>query len=422
MRKEFPFIKIFQLMKKNILIVLASVVISCVCSAAIARHSSMGTGVSSESGARSGASALDYDGVFAGSAPDFVYAAEHSVDAVVNVKVVKQAGTPRNMSFLQQFFGYDIQPQQSLSSGSGVIITQDGYIVTNNHVVEGSTQLLVTLNSQKSFSASVVGSDPVTDIALIKIESDSLPSIPMGDSDSLRLGQWVLAIGCPYSMNNTVTAGIVSAKGRALDNGNVNKIESYIQTDAAVNPGNSGGALVNLKGELVGINTAIASPTGAFAGYSFAVPSTIVKKIVADLLQYGKVQRAQLGVMMTTLNTEVARYLGVSDKTQGAVITDLVPNGPAQKAGIKVNDIITAVDGHKITSANELQERINIHRPGDGVNISVSRDGKQLDIQLVLQEMDSNGYMGNRQMMMRQYQQQPKNQPQYGNPDPFDWF
>ena len=409
-------------MKKNILIVLASVVISCVCSAAIARHSNMGTGNSSESGAPSGSSALEYDGAFAGSAPDFVYAAEHSVDAVVNVKVVKQASAPRNMSFLQQFFGYDIQPQQSLSSGSGVIITQDGYIVTNNHVVEGSTQLLVTLNSQKSFSASVVGSDPVTDIALIKIEADSLPSIPMGDSDSLRLGQWVLAIGCPYSMNNTVTAGIVSAKGRALDNGNGNKIESYIQTDAAVNPGNSGGALVNLKGELVGINTAIASPTGAFAGYSFAVPSTIVKKIVADLLQYGKVQRAQMGVVMTTLNTEVARYLGVSDKTQGAVVTDLVPNGPAQKAGIKVNDIIIAVDGHKITSANELQERINIHRPGDGVNISVSRDGKQLDIQLVLQAMDSNEYMGNRQMMMRQYQQQPQRQPQYGNPDPFGWF
>lgn len=416
-------------MKKSVLIVATSVVLSVLCSGAICRYSSLraaesGRFFSFSNDSTSSAAVTSRYAV----TPDFVYAAESSVDAVVFIQVAKRSEVPQNMSFLQHFFGYDIQPQRSMSSGSGVIITPDGYIVTNNHVVEGASEIKVTLNDQKSFSAKVIGTDPITDIALIKIDSKELPVVPMGDSDSLRLGEWVLAIGCPYSMNNTVTAGIVSAKGRTLGAAaNGFKIESYIQTDAAVNPGNSGGALVNLKGELVGINTAIASPTGAFAGYSFAVPSSLVKKMVSDLLQYGTIQRAQLGVSTVTMSSDVAEALKIADDTQGAAVAEVIEGSAAQKGGIKVNDVIVAVDGHKVTSSNELQERINIHRPGDGVTISVVRGGKSVECNVVLQLMDLNAMMDSQarkerareEEMMRQYQRQQR---QYYQVDPWGLF
>ena len=246
------------------------------------------------------------------SFPDFTFAAENSVEAVVYVKVLKRENKSREATILDYFFGVPqyAQPRESVNSGSGVILYDNGYIVTNNHVVEGAVDVAVTLNNNRQYKAEVVGADPVTDIALLKIDASGLPVIPMGDSDSLRLGEWVLAIGSPYNLRSTITAGIVSAKGRSLpDMSGEFKIESFIQTDAAVNPGNSGGALVNANGELVGVNTAIASNTGSYTGYSFAVPVTIVKKIVNDIMEYGSVRRAMLGVSMLELTGEVAKEL-----------------------------------------------------------------------------------------------------------------
>ena len=246
--------------------------------------------------------------------PDFTFAAENSVDAVVFVKVVKRE-KQREASILEHFFGYGTphsMPRESVGTGSGVIISPDGYIVTNNHVIANGSQIEVTMNNNKTYQATLVGTDPVTDVALLKIEADGLPVIPFGDSDSLRLGEWVLAIGSPFNLRSTITAGIVSAKGRSLpDMRGEFKIESFIQTDAAVNPGNSGGALVNTKGELVGINTAIASNTGSYTGYSFAVPEAIVRKVVEDLKEYGSVRRALLGISMQELTQELASLAGM---------------------------------------------------------------------------------------------------------------
>ncbi len=263
-----------------------------------------------------------------------------------------------------------------MGSGSGVILTTDGYIVTNNHVIEKAHDIQVTLYDKRTFPATLIGTDPVTDIAVLKIDTEGLPFIPFGHSDSLRLGEWVLAIGNPYNLNSTITAGIVSAKGRHMPSYDGRfKIESFIQTDAAVNPGNSGGALINTQGELVGINTAIASPTGSFSGYSFAVPTVIVQKVVEDILQYGAVQRAILGVVMTDVTDVVAKQLNLAT-LNGALITQIVAGSAADKAGLQAGDVITHINGTEIKNSAAVQEQIARYRPNEQIEIIAERNGK----------------------------------------------
>jgi len=312
---------------------------------------------------------------------DFTYAAGQAVQAVVHIKSVAkaQARSEREIDPLEYFFGFRSsprQPQPRVGFGSGVIISTDGYILTNNHVVEGADELNVTLDDNREFRAKIIGTDPSTDIALLKIEATDLKTLPFGDSEQLKIGEWVLAVGNPFIFKSTVTAGIVSAKGRAIMTGESdrNKIESFIQTDAAVNPGNSGGALVNTKGELVGINTAIYSETGSFAGYSFAVPINIAGKVVADLKQFGTVQRAVLGVMIT--NAQDAKHKDEKVKVlEGAYVNDFAQRSSAKEAGLTVGDVITAVNDVKVKSSNALQEQINKYRPGDKVKVEVDRYG-----------------------------------------------
>mgnify|MGYP001165808607 FL=1 len=270
------------------------------------------------------------------------------------------------------------QQQPRVGAGSGVIISTDGYIITNNHVIDGADELEVTLNDNRKFPAKIIGADPTTDIALIKIEATDLPTIPFGDSEKLKVGEWVLAVGNPFNLTSTVTAGIVSAKSR----GNIgaggkdrSKIESFIQTDAAVNPGNSGGALVNTKGELVGINTAIYSETGNFAGYSFAVPISIAGKVANDLKQFGTVQRAVLGVLI-----QDPQYVPDAEKEkvkvfEGAYVGGFAERSSAKEAGIEKGDVIVAVNGVKIKSSSALQEQISKYRPGDKVELTINRNG-----------------------------------------------
>jgi len=322
--------------------------------------------------------------------PDFTYAAESAVDAVVFVKVTVKT-TQQYFNPFDFFFGNPSAPQSrehvQQGSGSGVIIREDGYIVTNNHVVSGATEIEVTLNNNKSYPASVVGTDPATDVALIKIEADGLPIVPLGDSDKLRLGEWVLAIGSPLGeeLKGTITAGIVSAKGRSMPNTTGEfKIESFIQTDAAVNPGNSGGALVNKAGELVGINTAIVSQTGAYSGYSFAVPSNIVKKIVGDLIDFGSVKRAKLGVTMSPVTDKLVKELKLSS-FDGVYINEVSKSGAADKAGVKAGDVLIAVDSTVIKSPAALQEKVNSFHPGDKAVLKIVRDGKEKELPVVFQ-------------------------------------
>lgn len=312
--------------------------------------------------------------------PDFTYAAESCVDGVVFVKVVKREKN-REASILEHFFGYGnpySMPRESVGSGSGVIITSDGYIATNNHVVANGEQIEVTLNDNKTYKAKLVGADPVTDVALLKVDAENLPVIPFGDSDSLRLGEWVLAIGSPFNLRSTITAGIVSAKGRSLpDMSGEFKIESFIQTDAAVNPGNSGGALVNTRGELVGINTAIASNTGSYTGYSFAVPVSIVKKVIDDIKEFGSVQRAILGISMTELTQELAALAGMKGDFSGVYIAELNKGGAAYKAGVREGDVLVAINGKKMKNPSEVQAAVNSYKPGDRIELLVCRDGKE---------------------------------------------
>lgn len=314
-----------------------------------------------------------------GALPDFTLAAEQTVNAVVHVKskVKNQYGSD---PFFDLFFGQrGMGPQQeSIGTGSGVIISLDGYIVTNNHVIEGASEIEVVLNDKRSFVAKLVGADPSSDIALLKIEADNLPFIGFGDSEALKLGEWVLAIGNPFNLNSTVTAGIVSAKARNINIiPNQFKVEAFIQTDAAVNPGNSGGALVNLKGELVGINTAIASKTGSFAGYSFAVPSTIAKKVVSDLMSYGVVQRAVLGVSLTELTAELAKENKI-ETLKGVFVAGVLEGGAAEKAGIKKGDVIYKINEVEVNSVAQLQEQIGQRSPNDQLTVHVQRDKKPL--------------------------------------------
>ncbi len=313
--------------------------------------------------------------------PDFTYAAESAVDAVVYVKVTSTS-TARSQapsSIFDFFFGYpESTPQQRerVGSGSGVIIREDGYIVTNNHVIDGATKIEVTLNSNQTYPATLVGTDPATDVALLKIEANELPVIPFGDSDNLRLGEWVIAIGSPYDLRSTITAGIVSAKGRSMPSNGEFKIESFIQTDAAVNPGNSGGALVDRAGNLVGINTAIISQTGSYTGYSFAVPSNIVKKIAYDLMDFGSVKRAILGVTMQAIDDKIAEELKLSNRN-GVYVNEVAETSAADKAGIKKGDVIIAIDSTQITSPASLQEAVSRFSPGDKAVVTALREGKE---------------------------------------------
>ena len=331
--------------------------------------------------------------------PDFTYAAESAVDAVVFVKVTVKTTQQYNIDPLfRYFFGIpETQEREQQGSGSGVIIRQDGYIVTNNHVVQGATKIEVTLNNNKVYPATVIGTDPATDVALIKIDADGLPIVPFGDSDNLRLGEWVLAIGSPLGeqLKGTITAGIVSAKGRSMPNYSGEfKIESFIQTDAAVNPGNSGGALVNKKGELVGINTAIVSQTGAYSGYSFAVPSNMVKKVVADLIDFGSVKRAMLGISGNTVTDEIATKNKLSSP-EGVYVAEVVKGGAADKAGIKAEDIITEIGGTHISTMPQLQAKVNSFHPGDKAAVKVMRGGKTLELEVVFQDGNiENGTVG----------------------------
>ncbi len=325
---------------------------------------------------------------------DFTEAAEKSVDGVVHVKTKtirkqQQFMFPQD-PFFEYFFGppfgnqQQSKPQPILRSGSGVIISTDGYIVTNNHVVAEADEIEIVLNDKRTFDAKVIGKDPNTDIALIKIEADSLTAIPMGDSDALKIGEWVLAIGNPFNLTSTVTAGIVSAKARSINIITTEmKIESFIQTDAAVNPGNSGGALINTSGELVGINTAIASQTGSYTGYSFAIPISIVGKVVADLKQFGEVQRAVLGVTISDITKELAAEKKLTVYS-GAYVRSVSENSAAKAAGIKEGDIITQVNNVRVKSVSELQEQIGRHSPGDKITIRTLRDGKEKSFEIEL--------------------------------------
>jgi len=315
---------------------------------------------------------------------DFTYAAEQTVHAVVHVHI-KMAGSPDN-PIMQWFYGDRNSKQREVNGyGSGVIISSDGYIITNNHVVESAESVDVTLNDKRTYTAKVIGRDPASDIALLKIKADNLPFIKYGDSEALKLGEWVLAVGNPFNLTSTVTAGIVSAKGRGGLNLNENaySVESFIQTDAALNMGNSGGALVNTKGLLVGITSAILSPNGAYAGNSFAIPVTIVKKVVNDLKEYGHVQRALIGVSIKDVESDDADKLKLPE-VKGVLITRVTDDGSAKAAGLKANDVIMKFDGIDVNSVAELQEQVSQHRPGDKAIVTFIRNSKENTVPLVL--------------------------------------
>jgi len=324
---------------------------------------------------------------------DFTIAAEQSVNAVVNITSKTMRTVNQPVDIFEYFFGYRGQqlPQQQepqVGIGSGVIITPDGYIITNNHVIDGADEISVTTNDKSTYSAKVIGTDPNTDIALIKVDAKDLPTIAFGNSDELKVGEWVLAVGNPMNLTSTVTAGIVSAKGRNLgiigNNNNYqnqNKsnmsIESFIQTDAAVNPGNSGGALVNLRGELVGINTAIMSQTGSYTGYSFAIPVNIVARVVGDIKEFGSFQRPYLGVSIRDIDSEFAKEKNISVR-DGVYVMSVEEKSGALEAGIKQGDVISEINGVTVNKSSDLQEQVSRYRPGDVINVSVKRDGKNI--------------------------------------------
>lgn len=330
---------------------------------------------------------------------DFVEVAERSINGVVNIRsevTINQRQSPRYIDPFEFFFGipgnegYPSKQQKiptKVGLGSGVIISTDGYIITNNHVVTGASRLTVSTNDNEEYEAIIVGADPATDIALLKIDAKGLQPIPFGDSENLRVGEWVLAIGNPFNLQSTVTAGIVSAKGRSTMGQGDLQVTSFIQHDAAVNPGNSGGALVNTRGELVGINTMIYSQTGSYAGYSFAVPASIASKVVADLKRYGTVQRAILGIMGGDINSEIKKEYDLK-VTEGAFIADFSNGSSARKAGIEVGDVITAINGTSIRNMAGLQEQVSKYSPGDTVEITVNRKGSTKQYKVVLKNSE----------------------------------
>lgn len=326
---------------------------------------------------------------------NFVFAAKNATNSVVHIRTTYQNGMRANSpfnEFFKDYFGerYERRGGESRGAGSGVVISPDGFIVTNNHVVENADEIEVVLNDNRSYLAKVVGVDENTDLAVLKVDEENLVPIRYGDSDQINIGEWVLAIGNPYEFRSTVTAGIISAKGRNINilNGNY-KIESFIQTDAAVNPGNSGGALVNLRGELVGINTAIASPSGAFAGYSFAVPVSLVKKVVSDLIEYGTVQRALLGISIYNVNAQVAEQNNLS-VLKGVYVNGVMRGKAADKAGIEQGDVIVAIDGKSVNNVAQLQEQVAVKRPGDEVEVKFIRDGREKFVMAKLRNEEGN--------------------------------
>lgn len=331
---------------------------------------------------------------------DFVNAAQKTVNAVVHVTTTFQSQKYYN-PWSQIFGGEKYYSQEQKASGSGVIITNDGYIVTNNHVVANAAHIEISTNDNRVYTAELIGADPATDIALLKISESNLPAIVFGDSDNLQVGEWVLAVGNPFNLTSTVTAGIVSAKARNINilhynpTDEVFPLESFIQTDAAVNPGNSGGALVNGRGELVGINTAIASRTGSYSGYSFAVPVSIVKKVTADLLEFGMVQRAYIGVSISNIDQTLAKDKDLKTR-EGAYVRGLLEEGAAADAGIKEGDVITQVQGIAVNNVTQLQEQIGKYRPGDEVKVSILRKNNIKDYTVVLRDR-----YGNKELKIR---------------------
>ena len=332
--------------------------------------------------------------------PDLTQAAEKTVHAVVHieVKMQQQMGDDQQNPLYYFFFGpgqpgggnqqgHHQQPQYSMASGSGVILSPDGYIVTNNHVVDDAVNVQVILDDNRKFTAKVIGRDPNTDIALVKIDATNLPYLVWGNSDALKLGEWVLAVGNPFNLTSTVTAGIVSAKSRSIGimSGQM-PLESFIQTDAAVNPGNSGGALVNTNGDLIGINAAIASQTGSYSGYSFAIPATIAEKVVNDIRKYGEVQRAVLGVQIQTVNDSIGRANKL-ETMEGAYVRNTTEDGAARKAGIKDGDIIVSINGNPVKSSSELQEQVGKFSPGNEVTVGYIRNGQSREVKVVLRNM-----------------------------------
>ncbi len=332
---------------------------------------------------------------------DLTGAAESSVHAVVHIKSTQESKTQtvRVRDPFYEFFGdmfgnrngqqRQVQTPERVGFGSGVIISKDGYIVTNNHVIDKADVISVKLNDGREFKGRIIGTDPSTDLALVKIEGEDLPTIPVGDSDQLKIGEWVLAVGNPFNMASTVTAGIVSAKARSLGVYN-NGVESFIQTDAAINQGNSGGALVNARGELVGINSVLYSPTGAYSGYGFAIPTSIMTKVIADLKEYGTVQRAMLGIKGTPIDDE-QQLMDVKTKEQvkelgaseGVWVREIVEGGSA--AGIlQENDVIVGIDGKRVKNFAGLQEALAQHRPGDKVKVKVIRNKQEKEVELLL--------------------------------------
>ena len=340
----------------------------------------------------------------AGAALDFKYPAHQAMNSVVHITSSQTEQyayggqaipDPFQQFFGQRFFfyqnpGQQSKPQVKQSTGSGVIISDNGYVVTNNHVIDQADEVEVTLHDNRNYKAKVIGTDPSTDIALLKIDENELEPIALGNSDNMEIGDWVLAVGNPFNLTSTVTAGIISAKGRNINiNKNESAVESFLQTDAAINPGNSGGALVNMQGELIGINTAIASPTGAYSGYAFAVPSNLVEKVVNDLKEYGVVQRGFLGVMIRNVNGDLAEEKDL-DVTEGVYVDSIMQNSSASEAGIRKGDIVISVNGQKVTTSPELQQMVAMHRPGEKIILGIDRDGKQKQIEVVLKNKEGN--------------------------------
>ncbi|WP_251621732.1 Do family serine endopeptidase [Odoribacter lunatus] len=337
---------------------------------------------------------------------DLRYAAQRAVPGVVHVKTIQMGREHVANPFLNYFFGGTMQGRQvpmTTGYGSGVIISEDGYIITNNHVIKDADKVMIVANDKKEYEAKLIGQDLNTDLALLKIESEELPYIEYGNSDEVALGEWVLAVGNPYNLTSTVTAGIISAKARDLGmNRGQMSLESFLQTDAAINPGNSGGALVNAKGELIGINTLIQSPTGAYSGYAFAIPVNIVRKVVNDLKDYGKVQRGVLGIRMGELTPALAEELGIQENS-GIYVGDVIAGGAAQKAGMKEGDIIQGVNGVEVKTTPEFYEQLGKYHPGSVIRLKVKRNGneKQMDVTLqnsygevAVEPKDESGILG----------------------------
>ena len=329
--------------------------------------------------------------------PDFETAAAVSIHAVVHVKTEFQRKSGVYDDFFD-FFNFG-QPRNQIYTpmtgfGSGVIIAPDGYIVTNNHVVQDADNITITMNDKRVYKATLIGSDPSTDLALIKIDEKNLPCLVFGNSDDVKIGEWVLAVGNPFNLTSTVTAGIVSAKARDINIlGSQSAIESFIQTDAAVNPGNSGGALVNTRGELIGINAAIASGTGSYVGYSFAIPVNIVKKVVSDFMKFGKIQRAYIGIYYHEIDGQFAKDNGLPD-TKGIYVDDVVDGGSAALSGVKKGDVILRIQDSPVNSKSELLEVVGQHNPGDKVNVVVMREGKEIELPVTLQSEGGTIAMG----------------------------